>query len=179
MPQHESNPALRERLPRLAQTFEHEDVMPQIRLGIIVHQPEANGKRPADLVCQINRVFQRVIPHGALRLLHPIQHVVARQCVARIEGADPRGGDARHVHKLKRMGPAAWATANPPGAGRAQRPTRALGCDSSMICWDVLIEKLRCGFTEPYPCSIPSVSTNRQRSRASADSARTAPRVGR
>ena len=109
MPQHESNPALRERLLRLAQTFEHEDVMPQIRLGIIVHQPEANDKRPAELVRQINRVFQRVIPHRALRLLHPIQHVVARHCVARIEGADPRGGDARHVHKLKRMGPAAWA----------------------------------------------------------------------
>ncbi len=48
MPQHKGNPTRGERLRRLAQSFEHEGVMPQIRLGIIVHQPESDGHGLAD-----------------------------------------------------------------------------------------------------------------------------------
>jgi hypothetical protein len=59
----------------VCETLEHEAVVPQARLRITLREPEADDERQHCSVRQLHRVFQRIVVRGALRLLHPIQHV--------------------------------------------------------------------------------------------------------
>ena len=62
----------------LAQSLQHECVMTCVRLGIAVGEPEAHDHRQPEPVGIRDRPFQRRIEIRALRLLHPVEHVLAR-----------------------------------------------------------------------------------------------------
>ena len=66
----------------VTQTLEHEVVVPEVGLGIVVHQPERDQHGQVQLVGPVHRVLQRVVELGALGLLHPVEDVVTLEVIA-------------------------------------------------------------------------------------------------
>ena len=66
----------------IGQPLQHEVVVPSVGLGIVIHQPERDQQGQLELVRAMHRVFQRVVELGALRLLHPVEDIVAAEVVA-------------------------------------------------------------------------------------------------
>jgi len=71
----ERDAAGRQRARGLRQAFEHERVVPCVRVRVIVHQTESGHHRQGELVGPVHRARERRVVLGALRLLHPVQHV--------------------------------------------------------------------------------------------------------
>ncbi len=77
MLQRKADPALLECFSDIAQTFEHKGVMPQVCFRVIIREAEADKQRLLRLIRTRNGVLERIIASGALRLLHPVEHVIA------------------------------------------------------------------------------------------------------
>jgi hypothetical protein len=61
----------------LGKPFEHKGVMAHIRFGVVGRQTKTHEDRQAEPVCLGDRHLERGVELGALRVLHPIEDIVA------------------------------------------------------------------------------------------------------
>ena len=94
-PDHEADAALGERSPDVLETLQHEAVVAQIGVRVVVHQAERDQHRQPIAVGHLDGVFQGRVERGALRLLHPVEHVAPAALVAVVEPPASRGLDHR------------------------------------------------------------------------------------
>ena len=93
----ESQSARVDRLRGLGETLEHERVVARIGLRVVVGQAEADDDRKRQPVRLRYGHLQRRVELRALRLLHPVQHVVARSLRRLVEFDDALGLDPGFV----------------------------------------------------------------------------------
>jgi hypothetical protein len=81
----------------LGETLEHEGIVTCICLGIVLSQSKAHQNREPQPVRLVDRGFKRRVELGALRILHPIENVIALLLRHVIEQHDPLRLDHRKV----------------------------------------------------------------------------------
>src|SRR4028118_1749437 len=85
---HELYPAPAERLLDVREPFEHEGVVPEVRLRVVVGEAEDDEQAPAEVVGPLHRVLQGVVVVRPLGRLHPVQDVLAVPLLRVVEGLD-------------------------------------------------------------------------------------------
>ena len=90
--QHERDPPALQRGRDVGQAVDHEVVVPEVGLRVVVHQPEGHQQGQPQLVGPVHGVLERVVELGPLRLLHPVEDVAA---------LIPDGGLVQVLHPLR------------------------------------------------------------------------------
>ena len=67
----------RELARRLGQSLEHEGVVTRLGPGQRIRERKSHERGDAEPICGCDGGLERGVEYGALRLLHPVQHVVA------------------------------------------------------------------------------------------------------
>jgi hypothetical protein len=89
----ECNTTLRQGRAGLAQTFQHEGIVPGIRVRISIGQSKADEDRKVEPIGRGDGSFQCRVERFALRLLHPIEDVLAPRLRRVVKLLEPLGFD--------------------------------------------------------------------------------------
>lgn len=84
-------------------TFKHEGVVPRIGLGIVGRETKADKDGEPQPVGRRDRGFERRIELGPLRVLHPIEDVIAGLFRRIVEFDNTFGLDQRNVSHIRKI----------------------------------------------------------------------------